>query len=185
MHSICVRLPNKLFQPTTYTRHNAPAVQTCQYNGIYQHGEYKFLWFHVSAWPESCFPPCLGLRILTLASLRLTQSLNLPWASNSKDWPNSDLVAGTFSAAAGCPRMLGCATQEKLSRLKGDEDPYSFCTHLTLLYKDKLLSKKTPKTVVLNSGHFLKKLADLKTVYSCLLCRFHIFMEVIAIPLLL
>jgi hypothetical protein len=100
MLPICLCLPNKAFQPTTYARHDALAVQTRQHNGIDQHAEYKFFWFHVPAWPGCRFPPCLGLRVLTLASLCLTQSLNLPWASNSKDWPNRDLVAGTFGSAA-------------------------------------------------------------------------------------
>jgi hypothetical protein len=40
MFMICLRLPNKALQPATYTRHDAPAVQTRQHNGIDKHAEY-------------------------------------------------------------------------------------------------------------------------------------------------
>jgi hypothetical protein len=40
MLPICLCLPNKAFRPATYTRHDAPAAQTRQHNGIDQHDEY-------------------------------------------------------------------------------------------------------------------------------------------------
>jgi hypothetical protein len=102
-----------------------------------------------SIFTGTLFPSLLRPAPLTLASLRLTQSLNLPWASDSKDWPNRDLVAGTLGLAAGYPRVLGCATREKLFRRKETVQEISIChQYLHNENTNGLLRQYFPKGIV-------------------------------------